>query len=121
MYWHWDWEAPASNDLFQTQDVPDPYYGGANGFETVYYHDRCSGQNVDCTMAGCKTITDMPTLHLIPNTLGCRFPHAVLAPSAIEALKLCDRMIVESDRFARRLLKDAFPDESPQIKQSFPA
>ena len=28
-------------------------------------------------------------------------------------------MIVESDRFARRFLKDAFPNENPQSKQSF--
>ncbi|HBL37562.1 MAG TPA: hypothetical protein DDZ19_00425 [Flavobacteriales bacterium] len=71
-------------------------------------------------MAHHKTVNDMPTLHLIPNTLGCRYPHAVLAPSAIQALQSCERMIVESDRFARRLLKDAFPEESPQRKLSFP-
>lgn len=29
-------------------------------------------------------------------------------------------MIVESDRFARRLLKDAIPEENPQRKASFP-
>lgn len=62
----------------------------------------------------------MPTLHLIPNTLGSRTPHEHLSASAIAALASCNRMIVESDRFARRLLKDAFPDENPQLKASFP-
>ena len=38
----------------------------------------------------------------------------------MQALRSCDRMIVESDRFARRLLKDAFPEENPQRKLSFP-
>ena len=38
----------------------------------------------------------------------------------MQALRSCSRMIVESDRFARRLLKDAFPDENPQRKLSFP-
>ena len=61
----------------------------------------------------------MPVLHLIPNTLGSRNPLEVVAATAIEALRGCDRMIVESDRFARRFLKDAFPDENPQSKQSF--
>lgn len=61
----------------------------------------------------------MRTLHLIPNTLGCRLPHEVLSPRAISSLGACDRLIVESDRHARRLLKDCFPDENPNIKPSF--
>lgn len=62
----------------------------------------------------------MPTLHLIPNTLGSRTPLLHLPESALQALRACNRMIVESDRFARRLLKDAVPDENPQRKVSFP-
>ena len=61
----------------------------------------------------------MKTLHLIPNTLGCRLPHEVLSQRAIDSLQQCDRLIVESDRSARRLLKDAFPDENPNLKPSF--
>ena len=61
----------------------------------------------------------MKTLHLIPNTLGCRLPREVLSQRAIDSLQQCDRLIVESDRSARRLLKDAFPDENPNLKQSF--
>lgn len=61
----------------------------------------------------------MKTLHLIPNTLGCRLPHEVLSQRAIDSLQLCNRLIVESDRSARRLLKDAFPDENPNVKPSF--
>ena len=61
----------------------------------------------------------MKTLHLIPNTLGCRLPHEVLSARAISALGNCNRLIVESDRSTRRLLKDAFPDENPNIKPSF--
>lgn len=61
----------------------------------------------------------MPTLHLIPNTLGSRTPLLHLPKSALEALGQCNRMIVESDRFARRLLKDALPSENPQLKASF--
>ncbi len=62
----------------------------------------------------------MPTLHLIPNTLGSRTPLEHLPASAMQALQSCSRMVVESDRFARRLLKDAFPEENPQRKLSFP-
>lgn len=62
----------------------------------------------------------MPTLHLIPNTLGSRTPLLHLPESALNALRACNRMIVESDRFARRLLKDAIPEENPQRKTSFP-
>ncbi|MDB4694470.1 SAM-dependent methyltransferase [Flavobacteriales bacterium] len=61
----------------------------------------------------------MKTLHLIPNTLGCRLPHEVLSQRAIDSLQQCNRLIVESDRSARRLLKDAFPDENPNLKPSF--
>ena len=61
----------------------------------------------------------MKTLHLIPNTLGCRLPHEVLSQRAIDSLQQCNRLIVESDRSARRLLKDAFPDETPNLKPSF--
>ena len=61
----------------------------------------------------------MKTLHLIPNTLGCRLPHEVLSQRAIDSLQRCNRLIVESDRSARRLLKDAFPDENPNVKPSF--
>tara|TARA_Y100000385_G_C12995311_1_gene594663 strand:+ start:162 stop:866 length:705 start_codon:yes stop_codon:yes gene_type:complete len=61
----------------------------------------------------------MKTLHLIPNTLGCRLPHEVLSQRAIDSLQQCDRLIVESDRSARRLHKDAFPDENPNAKPSF--
>ena len=61
----------------------------------------------------------MKTLHLIPNTLGCRLPHEVLSQRAIDSLQQCDRLIVESDRSARRLLKDALPDENPNLKPSF--
>lgn len=61
----------------------------------------------------------MPTLHLIPNTLGSRNPMECIPASALNALKACPRMIVESERFARRLLKDAFPDLNPQEKESF--
>lgn len=61
----------------------------------------------------------MKTLHLIPNTLGCRLPNDVLSARAITALGKCSRLIVESDRSTRRLLKDAFPDENPNLKPSF--
>lgn len=61
----------------------------------------------------------MRTLHLIPNTLGCRTPEMVLSPSAIQALSQCERMIVESDRSARRLLKDAFPESNPNQIPAF--
>jgi 16S rRNA (cytidine1402-2'-O)-methyltransferase len=61
----------------------------------------------------------MKTLHLIPNTLGCRLPHEVISARALSALGLCSRLIVESDRSARRLLKDAFPNENPNVKPSF--
>ncbi len=61
----------------------------------------------------------MKTLHLIPNTLGCRLPHEVLSQRAIDSLQQCNRLIDESDRSARRLLKDAFPDENPNLKPSF--
>jgi 16S rRNA (cytidine1402-2'-O)-methyltransferase len=61
----------------------------------------------------------MKTLHLIPNTLGCRSPHEVLSPRAISSLGDCERLIVESDRHARRLLKDSFPEANPNVKPSF--
>ena len=61
----------------------------------------------------------MRTLHLIPNTLGSRTPHLHLSQGAIDALQKCNRMIVESDGPARRLLKDTFPEENPRTKESF--
>lgn len=61
----------------------------------------------------------MRTLHLIPNTLGCRNPELVLSPSAIQALANCERMIVESERSARRLLKDAIPNGNPNVMPAF--
>lgn len=61
----------------------------------------------------------MPSLHLIPNTLGSRTPAWHISPSALEALRNCTRLIVESERPARRLLKDAFPEENPQNKPAF--
>lgn len=61
----------------------------------------------------------MPTLHLIPNTLGSRIPELVLPASALVALREAPRLIVESDRFARRLLKDAFSEENLPFKPSF--
>lgn len=54
----------------------------------------------------------MPTLHLIPNTLGSRSPHLHLPASAIEALESCDRFIVESQPSWGRLMHDIDPDRS---------
>ncbi len=61
----------------------------------------------------------MRTLHLIPNTLNSRTPLEHLPVSALNALKSCNRIIVESDRFARRLIKDSFPNSNPEKKESF--
>lgn len=61
----------------------------------------------------------MPTLHLIPNTLGSREPHLTLSATALDALRTCERFIVESENAARRLLKDAVPDLPPNAKPMF--
>ena len=61
----------------------------------------------------------MKTLHLIPNTLGSRTPEWHLPASSIEALRHSTRIIAESEGAARRLLKDAFPQDEPRDKSIF--
>jgi 16S rRNA (cytidine1402-2'-O)-methyltransferase len=61
----------------------------------------------------------MKTLHLIPNTLGTRTPALELSATALAALARCNRFIVESEKSARRLLKDACPDRSQLDLQFF--
>ena len=61
----------------------------------------------------------MKTLHLIPNTLGSRTPEWHLPASSIEALRHSTRIIAESEGAARRLLKDAFPQDDPRDKNIF--
>lgn len=61
----------------------------------------------------------MKTLHLIPNTLGSRTPEWHLPASSMEALRNSPRLIAESESAARRLLKDAFPQENPKHKEIF--
>ena len=61
----------------------------------------------------------MKTLHLVPNTLGSRIPELHLPASSMDALRKSTRIIAESEGAARRLLKDAFPEENPRDKEIF--
>lgn len=108
------------NELFpgENVDVPDPYYGLQNGFDSVF-----SMLDKSCEAIAEKLITkhsekETPKksashgkLYLIPTTLGESEPLDVLPHTVKKTIEFIDDYIVENEKTARKFIKSIHPEK----------
>jgi 16S rRNA (cytidine1402-2'-O)-methyltransferase len=108
------------NELFpgENVDVPDPYYGLQNGFDSVY-----SMLDKSCEVIAEKLIakhsekeiqkksSSCGKLYLIPTTLGESEPLDVLPHSVKRTIEFIDDYIVENEKTARKFIKSIDPEK----------
>jgi 16S rRNA (cytidine1402-2'-O)-methyltransferase len=108
------------NELFpgENVDVPDPYYGLQNGFDSVF-----TMLDKSCEVIAEKLITKYSKkethkttltrgkLYLIPTTLGESDPLDVLPLTIKRAVDFIDDYIVENEKTARKFIKSIHPEK----------
>ncbi len=108
------------NELFpgENVDVPDPYYGLQNGFDSVFAMLDKSCEVIaekliakHSKTATPKTISTRGKLYLIPTTLGESDPLDVLPQKVKRAVNFIDDYIVENEKTARKFIKSIHPEK----------
>jgi 16S rRNA (cytidine1402-2'-O)-methyltransferase len=108
------------NELFpgENVDVPDPYYGLQNGFDSVFamLDKSCEVIAEKLIAKYSKTATPKTTstrgkLYLIPTTLGESDPLDVLPQTVKRAVNFIDDYIVENEKTARKFIKSIHPEK----------
>ena len=108
------------NELFpgENVDVPDPYYGLQNGFDSVFamLDKSCEVIAEKLIAKHSKTATPKTTstrgkLYLIPTTLGESDPMDVLPQTVKRTIDLIDTYIVENEKTARKFIKSIHPEK----------
>ena len=108
------------NELFpgENVDVPDPYYGLQNGFDSVFamLDKSCEVIAEKLIAKHSKTATPKTTstrgkLYLIPTTLGESDPLDVLPQTVKRAVNFIDDYIVENEKTARKFIKSIHPEK----------
>ena len=108
------------NELFpgENVDVPDPYYGLQNGFDSVFamldksceiIAEKLLTKHSKTTLA--KTTATRGKLYLIPTTLGESDPMDVLPQTVKRTIDLIDTYIVENEKTARKFIKSIHPEK----------
>ena len=108
------------NELFpgENVDVPDPYYGLQNGFDSVFamldkscevIAEKLLTKHNKTTPA--KTAATRGKLYLIPTTLGESDPMDVLPQTVKRTIDLIDNYIVENEKTARKFIKSIHPEK----------
>ena len=93
----------------ENYEVPDPYYGGKNGFEDVY---QMLTKHVKKLQKKYNNMEFKGKLYLIPTTLGDTEPLEVLPISTKTVIEMTDEFIVENEKLARRFIKRMCPKKS---------
>lgn len=108
------------NEIFpgENVDVPDPYYGLQNGFDSVFtmLDKSCDviAEKLIAKHSKTATITTTSTrgkLYLIPTTLGESDPMDVLPQTIKRAIDFIDDYIVENEKTARKFIKSIHPEK----------
>lgn len=108
------------NELFpgENVDVPDPYYGLQNGFDSVFAMlDKSCEAIAEKLIAkhskteATKTSFTRGKLYLIPTTLGESNPLDVLPLTVKRTIEFIDDYIVENEKTARKFIKSICPDK----------
>jgi 16S rRNA (cytidine1402-2'-O)-methyltransferase len=109
------------NELFpgENVDVPDPYYGLQNGFDSVFAMLEKSCEAIaEKLMAKhsksepSKKSSTLGKLYLIPTTLGESEPLDVLPLTVKKTIELIDDYIVENEKTARKFIKSICPEKA---------
>ena len=108
------------NEIFPSEnvDVPDPYYGLQNGFDSVYtmldkacevIAEKLIAKHIKTETT--KTSSTRGKIYLIPTTLGENDPLDVLPQTVKRAINFINDYIVENEKTARKFIKSIHPQK----------